>query len=254
MDKTILKSNFSKSADTYERFAAVQKICAEKLSFLCPEKDVNSILEIGCGTGVYTSILAGRYPRSRITAVDISPEMVAAARRVRCSDNVEFIATDAENICFEGKFDLITSNASLHWFDDLAGAVGNFARMLSERGSLCFSVYGPATFCELNKVLSACFGERKWLHAGTFAGREDIERMLSAYFEGPEISEGFFGQEYPALLDLMKAVKFTGTRGPGLSPRIFLGKRRLEELEKLYFGLYGGIRVTHHVLFVRARI
>lgn len=253
MDKTILKNNFSKSADTYERFAAVQRVCAEKLALLCPEKDVRSILEIGCGTGFYTAILARKYPLATITAVDISPEMINAARGSHYTENVEFLAADAEDICLSEKVDLITSNASLHWFDDMAGSLGRFPEMLSEGGRLCFTVYGPETFREFNEVLSARFGLRQWLYAGTFAGRDKLDKMLSAHFKDVEISEGHFAQTCQTLLEFIKTVRFTGTRGPGLSPRLFLGRDRLEELEKLYFDMFGGIRVTHHVLFVRAR-
>jgi ubiquinone/menaquinone biosynthesis C-methylase UbiE len=60
------------------------------------------ILDLGCGTGEITRRLAQRYPRARITGVDILDESVALARRLTpASDRVEYRQADAFALPFE---------------------------------------------------------------------------------------------------------------------------------------------------------
>lgn len=252
MDKTIIRKNFSKGAATYDLYAAVQKACGEKLAETLPEKGIRNILEIGCGTGIYTSLLREKYPHAKITAVDISGGMLSVARENLIGRNIDLLETDAENLDFRERFDLITSNASLHWFSDIKKALDRFSCMLSDNGALCFTIYGPLTFWELNEVLSKKFGQKKWLHAATFPDNEALGSMLSSYFASRNIKEEFFTEESPSLLDFMKAVKLTGTRGKGLASKIFLGKDRVKVLERDFVDIFGTIKVTHHVYFCKA--
>jgi ubiquinone/menaquinone biosynthesis C-methylase UbiE len=71
-------------------------------------------LEIGCGTGELTLKLAARV--ARVVGVDLSPEMLAAARR-RCAaaGNVELIQADFVALPLEREsFDVVASVATLH--------------------------------------------------------------------------------------------------------------------------------------------
>jgi SAM-dependent methyltransferase len=73
-----------------------------------------AVLEIGCGTGELTAKLAAR--AARVLALDLSPEMLAAAR-ARCAHrpNVELRLADALTHPLEPEsFDVIASVATLH--------------------------------------------------------------------------------------------------------------------------------------------
>jgi 2-polyprenyl-3-methyl-5-hydroxy-6-metoxy-1,4-benzoquinol methylase len=75
--------------------------------------EVKSILEIGCGTGRFTRRLAtnGR----RVTAVDLSPEMIARARQMISSLSISFFCGDfLEDDFGSQKFDCVISAATLH--------------------------------------------------------------------------------------------------------------------------------------------
>lgn len=66
------------------------------------------LLDLCCGTGLSTSALRTCYPRARITGVDISPGMLATARKKRELRDVRFIAGDAmqlEAIGASGPYD-----------------------------------------------------------------------------------------------------------------------------------------------------
>jgi ubiquinone/menaquinone biosynthesis C-methylase UbiE len=75
-----------------------------------------AVLEIGCGTGQLTERLAAY--GFRLTAIDIGPSMIAAARRRLLGAEVCFQATSFEDLdAAAGSFDLVISSAAFHWID-----------------------------------------------------------------------------------------------------------------------------------------
>jgi ubiquinone/menaquinone biosynthesis C-methylase UbiE len=93
-----------------------------------------AVLEIGCGTGQLTERLAGH--GFRLTAIDIGPSMVAAARRRINETAVSFQATSFEDLdAADASFDLVISSAAFHWIDPEV-AFGKSARLLRPGGWL----------------------------------------------------------------------------------------------------------------------
>ena len=74
-EKKIVES-FSKYARSYDRYAYLQKSMAERLASYLPEKVPSHIIELGCGTGLFTRHLL-TLPINKITLNDISPAMIA---------------------------------------------------------------------------------------------------------------------------------------------------------------------------------
>lgn len=75
-----------------------------------------SVLDVGCGTGVLIPDYLTR-DVSLVTAVDISPEMIACAREKFALENVHLICADVETYVFEAPFDrVIIYNAFPHFF------------------------------------------------------------------------------------------------------------------------------------------
>ena len=72
------------------------------------------ILDLGCGTGHLTAQIAES--GARVTGVDRSAEMVAAARLAY--PNLKFEISDARNLSFQEEFDAVFSNATLHWIHE----------------------------------------------------------------------------------------------------------------------------------------
>lgn len=73
------------------------------------------ILDLGCGAGNVTRLLAERWPESRLTGLDSSPEMLARARSAL--PGVRFELTGVEHWMPEEPLDLLFSNAALHWVE-----------------------------------------------------------------------------------------------------------------------------------------
>ena len=92
------------------------------------------ILEIGCGTGQLTERLAGH--GFRLSAIDIGPSMIAAARRHLTGAEVSFQVTSFEDLAAaDSSFDLIISSAAFHRIDPEV-AFGKSARLLRPGGWL----------------------------------------------------------------------------------------------------------------------
>ena len=73
-----------------------------------------SILDLGCGTGHLTAQIAES--DAKVTGVDRSAEMVAAARLAY--PNLRFEISDARKLAFRDEFDAVFSNATLHWIHE----------------------------------------------------------------------------------------------------------------------------------------
>ena len=80
-----------------------------------------SVLEIGCGTGCFTRRLARR--ARRVTAIDVSPEMVAIARRRAAAANIEYHVGDLFDMASGlGTFDCVVTLQTFHHLPAEAGA------------------------------------------------------------------------------------------------------------------------------------
>ncbi|MFT3975073.1 MAG: trans-aconitate 2-methyltransferase [Amaricoccus sp.] len=74
---------------------------------------VGRAVDLGCGPGNSTEVLCTRWPAARVTALDSSPDMVAAARARL--PGVEVVEADLAAWDDPGPFDLILANAVLQW-------------------------------------------------------------------------------------------------------------------------------------------
>jgi malonyl-CoA O-methyltransferase len=251
--KKAICRRFSKAAATYDEYALVQKESAARLATCLPEPfSAARILEIGCGTGNFTAQLAARFPHARLTALDFSEAMVEQAVK-KCRDcHVSFLWADGEQYLAENKqqFDLVTSNATMQWFDDLPRAFSHVARSLAPDGIFLASLFGPSSLHELAAALAGVFAESPGLPAAQFPDREKILQLARAYFARVEIAETVYRRTYLSLQDLFRHISKTGTGGyhPSL-PR--LTRSRLERLEE-WFCSHGGFALSYQVFFVTA--
>ena len=91
------------------------------------------VLEIGCGTGQLTRQLAGR--AFNLTAIDIGPAMIEAARCNVTDPMAGFEVCSFEDFAGNGRFDLIVSATAFHWVDPAVG-LAKAARLLRPGGWL----------------------------------------------------------------------------------------------------------------------
>jgi malonyl-CoA O-methyltransferase len=214
------------------------------------------ILEPGCGTGLYTRMLLDAFRGASVFGVDISAAMVRVAKRGIDDPRARFAVADAEEIA-TGSYDLVTSNAAFQWFLSLPRTLARMASLLSGGGVLTFSFFGPETYAELDAALRAS-ALRGGAHDGArvaaaaFHSREEISDALSAAFPRWDVAERRYHQDFPALADLLRSIRYTGTRGGGARESWSPGK--LARVEEAYRERDGGIRATYQVFLCRGVI
>lgn len=88
----------------------------------------SAVLDLGTGTGETARRVLDRLPGARLTGLDESEEMLAAARRVLEGRPVELRTGRLEDPLPEGPFDLVVSALAVHHLDG-AGKAELFARI-----------------------------------------------------------------------------------------------------------------------------
>jgi len=97
------------------------------------------VLELGCGSGYYT-LEAARFvgPRGRVSAIDISPDQIAAAQ-TRCTEFAWVECREADIAAppyGNAEFDVVLAVQALEYLSDLDGALRHIHRMLRPGGRL----------------------------------------------------------------------------------------------------------------------
>jgi trans-aconitate 2-methyltransferase len=79
-----------------------------------------TVLDLGCGTGRLTALLAGRVPRGRVVAFDRSSSMLFEAQPWLRAEapRVGIVMGDGASLPFMRAFDLVFSTATFHWILD----------------------------------------------------------------------------------------------------------------------------------------
>jgi len=252
MDKAAIARNFSRYAHLYDRYADIQRLAAGRLMRYLPDAPVKNILEIGCGTGIYTSYLREKFKDANLEALDISDTMVGMAKNRLRDGRVIFRVEDGETPKLASKFNLITSNAAFQWFEDLNRAVGSYEGLLSEDGMLVFSIFGPRTFKELKTALKATFGKEAEISSADFPEKGKIKDMLSSRFKKVAIKEYTIKEKHASLMHLLRKIKYTGTRGMGFDTKQAWDKASIAEAEESYIRMFGSIEATYQIFFCKA--
>ncbi len=251
--KPTIRKKFSRSAATYDENALVQKEIGGRLIEMLPENPPEKVLETGCGTGNFTHLLRKHYPKAKLTALDFADNMLTIAREKMANDPIcDFLCTDAELFLRENhdNYDLITSNATMHWFDDLAGTSRLISERLTPGGSLVCSIFGPETMREMREGLQTIHGRKVPVPSSYFPGQNDLKEIFSKLFATVEIEVWQIDRRYPSLTALLRQISKTGTAGwhPG---QPLLNRHSLKELGKWFEDTHGGCRISYQVFMVK---
>jgi trans-aconitate 2-methyltransferase len=101
-----------------------------------------TVVDLGCGEGSLTATLAHRWPGARVTGVDASPEMLAAAAASAMPGRVAFELGDVRDWAPRSPVDVVVSNAVLHWVPGHERLLPRWAAWLRPGGWLAVQVPG----------------------------------------------------------------------------------------------------------------
>ena len=136
------------NASAYRRFEAERSRAAADLLARVPTGARRGIVDLGCGPGNSTQLLAERYPESEIVGLDASPDMLVSARARL--PRLTFAQGDVAD-WRGGPADLIFANAVLHWVPNHIAIMARLVRRLTPLG--CLAVQMPDNEDEPTHVL-----------------------------------------------------------------------------------------------------
>ncbi len=112
-------------------------------------------VELGCRSGILGELLQNYSRVDSLFCCDYSSNITNAARSNPGCRATAFSVADEEALPFgDGKLDLVVSNLSLHWVNDLPGSFAQIKRALRPDGLFLATLFGGETLHELRSVLS----------------------------------------------------------------------------------------------------
>jgi trans-aconitate 2-methyltransferase len=210
------------NAGQYLRFAGERtRPCRDLVGAIALDAP-RRIIDLGCGPGNSTAVLAGRWPEAEVIGLDSSDAMIAAARRD--APQRTFVAGDIATWTSEAPFDLVFSNAALHWVPDHAATYPRLFSHVAPGGALASQVpyNGASPAHEAMRTVAArpafrhrfSGGVREWhVHPASFyydvlaprAARIDIweTEYLQVMPDAGAIVEWYKGTGLRPFLDLL---------------------------------------------------
>ncbi len=148
INKQVVAHNFGRANKSYDKFACVQKLAAEKLAGLVKNEVANQlpsqplIIDLGSGTGLIKDSLNGAINgSSTIFELDLSRAMLSQARQKSASFKSIQILGDAENPPFKkATFDLAISSFCFQWIENYEKLFSAAADILKPNGFIAFAL------------------------------------------------------------------------------------------------------------------
>jgi trans-aconitate methyltransferase len=168
--------------EDYARNSSAQLSWARELFSRMAFLGAEAVLDVGCGDGKITAEFARALPHGFVLGVDSSAEFIAYASEHYTRSKFPqlwFQQMDARSLDIDRKFDLIFSNAALHWVDNHPAFLRGVSKHLHPQGRMVLSCGGAGNAAEIIVVLARLVASPVW--RGYF---NDFE--FPYYFHAPD--------------------------------------------------------------------
>jgi trans-aconitate 2-methyltransferase len=124
-------------------------------------RDPAVVVDLGCGPGGLTGLLADRWPSADVVGVDSSEEMVQRAQSGRHSGRCSFVLGDVRDWQPTRPVDVLVSNATLQWVPDHLALLPRWVEFLGPGGWLAIQV--PSNFdAPSHTLMRELAGSPRW--------------------------------------------------------------------------------------------
>ena len=189
---------------------------AARIAIATPER----VIDLGCGPGNSTSVVAERWPEAELTGLDSSPEMIAAAQKTcphrnwRIDDLAAWAGQTGQT------YDVVFSNAALQWVDDHPMLFAKLLSRVARGGALAIQM--PANFdAPAHRIMRELAASPAWRdHFPSQGIREWHVHDLATYYDilAPIASVvDFWETEYLHVMENAAAIA-EWYKGTGLRP------------------------------------
>lgn len=217
IDRRAVRRAFSAASSQYDQFAVLQtevrNQLLERLNWL--KQTPQTVLDLGCGTGVASQSLQQRYPKAHVIAMDAAFGMLQQADKQRglikklLNKGFGRVCADAYRLPFKtASIDLIFSSLMLQWCDPPDAVFAEILRVLKPSGVFLFSSFGPDTLYELRESWATV---DQHTHVNRFIDMHDLgDAMMRAGMAEPVLDVERFTLTYPDVMQLMRELKAIG--------------------------------------------
>ena len=206
---------------------------------------VTSILELGCGTGNFSRLLASLPALQTLYLNDLCAASAHLSLGFTGRLRSEFLGGDMDSIALPQHLDAVVSSSALQWSQDLPALLAKISASLKPQGWLAFASFGPSHYQEI-KALTGI-----GLHYPSLA---DIAQCLQADFDLLWQGETPHTQGFASPMAVLQHMRQTGVSG--ISKQIWT-KSKLQAFCHDYQATYatadGGVCLSQHPLYLIAR-
>ncbi len=245
IDKDLVKDKFLSSIKTYDNHAIIQKEMAENLLNYIIEysgNKFNHILEIGSGTGLLTQEIVDKIDFKKLITNDLASDYKGIIRSIVSNLNVDYqyIEADAETTLeFPENNDLLISNATFQWFNNLNKFLLQSKKLLNTNGIIAFTSFGNDNFKEIKSIYNSGL---EYMPLDKIL--ENTEKYYQTIYTHTYKKQLFFNDPF----EVLKHIKNTGVNG-----LIKNNKIKLKDFFKIYtqnFTEKHGVSLTYNPMFI----
>jgi len=234
IDKKAIAKSFGKAASHYDSVAHFQRWVGDQLLTKISVRNVNTVVDLGCGTGFYMPALQSQFPDASVYGLDLSEDMVLFAKGLRNKASLNWLVGDAESLPFKtGSVDVIFSNLSVQWCGSLESLFLEISRVLSKDGVFVFSSLVDGSLSELKQAWLAVDDQQ---HVNAFAQKQDYQQAIIASsldVMNLDIEEKIL--RYQKVKDLTQELKTLGAHNmTSHRPSKMTGKSRIRHFLSAY--------------------
>ncbi|MDF5729853.1 MAG: methyltransferase domain-containing protein [Rhizonema sp. PD38] len=176
------------NAEDYEKHSQIQQKWARELIEKLSLNGSEDVLDLGCGDGKVTVEISNVVCNGSVIGIDNSSSMITLATKqypVEQYPNLSFQVIDARDLLFENCFDVVFSNAVLHWIKNHKPVIEGLFRSLRPGGKILLQMGAKGGISLYISVLDEILLLPEW----------------QSYFKDFEFPYGFLGvEEYEVML------------------------------------------------------
>ena len=193
--------NFNKHYNEYEKYSLAQKQVAKNLLDYMRKSNIfntqiNSIFEIGCGTGIFTKEYRKYFLHSDLILNDIFD----VREFIKDIDYNIFIQENIEELDIP-KSDLVVSSSVFQWIKDKDSLIKNIAE---NTDNLCFSSYVSGNLIEIKNHFDISLD---------YLNIEEFKEILKKYFSSVKSYSETIKLDFKVPMAVLKHLKHTGVTG-----------------------------------------
>ena len=245
INKALVAQRFAKAGQSYVEHAVVQKqISAQLFEYLkvyCPQS-LNSVLEIGCGSGNLTYLFDSYFQVEQLYLNDLYADVDQHFLNLK---HVNWLIGDIEQLELPSELDAVISSSALQWMTDLPALLQRIHDALKPNAYFGFSTFGSDNLTEIKQLT----GQGLNYISLEFLKRQLEQQNFEVLFIEKEVKQIYF--DHPK--SVLQHLKATGVTATAKSHR--WTKQSLQQFYSDYQQFYDeqGFRLTYHPIYVIAR-